>query len=104
MNLQWWQNIRTNIDKKDLARDLAKLRPHERQSLLDSSLTESILVNVSENIDELIEKRMEFEDRRVDRLNLIGGLTGVLTAMENFKVNPDHRTVNILLQVSFTIN
>ena len=101
MNLQWWQNIRTSVDKKELARDLAKLRPDQRHKLLDSNLPDSILVNVDENFDEMIETRLAFEDTKTGRLNMMGGLLGVLGAMENFKVKPDHRAANLLLDVRF---
>lgn len=98
--LEWWQSIRTHIDKKELAKDLAKTSPRLNEFL--TSASNSVLVISDDkdtvDLDEIIKtKNSSPIEGSFSRLAVIGGIDGVLNAMQHFGIRPNYKTFNLLV-------
>jgi pentatricopeptide repeat protein len=102
--LEWWQDIRSNIDQEELKNSIKHLKnPGLRAALMEINPDERILNTVFDEKD--IEKKLndlvlEDLDNSVQRLKLIGGVEGFFDSMDKFKVKPNFKTFNTLIQVN----
>jgi hypothetical protein len=98
--LEWWQSIDRNIDKDDI-----DLKPLKKPDPIDVSnisptktiMRENILIKPLKDLS-LIDLK---NDTAYDRLQLIGSLKGFFKSMNRYKVQPDHKTFMLLIQVKF---
>ncbi len=99
-NLEWWQNIKSNINKNELLEDLLKSAPGKKY-LLESLKFNSLLTKADKHLNEnVIEKVLPQADTPNGRFNLIGGVETVLKSMLFHKIRPDFKSFNMILNVS----
>jgi hypothetical protein len=100
--LEWWQDIKTNIDRDQLKKAVTQLKQPGLKNLFEESNHEEVvLVKVydQKTVEELIERVLSEEtDDALSRLNMLGGLNGVFDALAKFRVKPDHKLFNILVR------
>jgi hypothetical protein len=103
--LEWWQDIKSNVDKSELARAIGNLRqPGLAREIMERQYDEAVLINAHSqlNIESLVQQFVaEADDRPVSRLNLLGGMSGVFDALARFRVKPDFKLFNTMLQVVY---
>lgn len=120
MKLEWWQDIRSNIDQSELKTQLERIKnPELREAIIQNASRSSIDSNYGVLIkkqdqnaieglinDQLSKKSSMFDDRRpgcmdnsANRLKLLGDVSGVLEAVSKFNVQPDCKFFNIMIQV-----
>jgi hypothetical protein len=100
--LEWWQDIKSNIDRDQLKKAVTQLKqPGLKTFLMETNHEEVVLAKVydQKRVNELIERVLsEEEDVPLSRLNILGGLNGVFEALAKFRVKPDHKLFNILVR------
>jgi hypothetical protein len=100
--LEWWQEIKSSIDKSHLMKDLAKFKPELRQALLSKSY-QSFLTVSNINLDEELFRNLSCEeDTPVGRFEILGGLEDFFKAMNFHDVKPDFRTFNQIILVNLS--
>ena len=98
-NLEWWQDIKSNVDVVDLVDDLAKFKP-ELKELITKISYNTLLTHPDKKLNMIIEKMFPEEDTPVGRFRLLGGLSELLQSMKSHDVNPNQITINLILQVN----
>jgi hypothetical protein len=100
--LEWWQDIKSNINKVHLMKDLAKFKPELRQAVLSKSY-ESFLTVSNVNLDEELFRHISSEeDTPLGHFEMLGGVEDFFKAMDFHDVKPDFRTFNQIILVSFS--
>jgi len=98
-DLEWWQDIKSNIDKVHLMKDLAKFKPELRQALLSKSY-ESFLTVSNMNLDEELFRNLSSEeDTPNGHFEILGGLEHFFKALNFHDVKPDFRIFNQIILV-----
>ena len=97
-DLEWWQDIKSNLDKTEIVKSLAEFNPELKKLILTNNY-ESVLTKVDLNVEKDVLAHLDPEDdTNIRRFELIGGLT-IFDAMKYHKVKPDYRTFNMIIQV-----
>jgi pentatricopeptide repeat protein len=97
-DLEWWQDIKSNLDRAELVKSLAEFNPELKKHILTTSY-ESVLTKVDLNVEkDLLAHFVPEQDTGKDRFELIGGLS-IFDAMKYHKVKPDIKTFNMIIQV-----
>ena len=114
--LEWWQDIKTSVDREELARIVTSTRnPDLRNSLSEKSvarpiLTENEQVLVRVLSEEVLKRKFSSQivagkvdknshDTPLARLNALGGVTGIFAALAKHRVKPDFKLFNQLVRV-----
>lgn len=98
-NLEWWQDIKTNVKRSDLLNSLTKHRPEMKEVILSQNY-ESMLTRLNPEIEkEVFEFVTSDQDTPKGHLELLGGIEGVFKSMTNHQVKPDFKIFNIMIQV-----
>lgn len=95
-NLEWWQDVKTNINRVDLLEELAEYRP-ELSSIVAQLKHKSILTHTQQSLMENFEKLEE--DSPVSRFESIGGLANFFRSIKFHNVEPDFKSFNMVLEV-----
>lgn len=98
--LEFWQDIKKNVDKSAMLEKLAEVRP-ELRSVVEAQRFESLLTVADKQLAETLTNVPTELDTRKGHLELLGGVKGVFMAMRNHNVQPDEKTINMMLEVSF---
>lgn len=102
-NLEWWQDIKSNIDKTELMKGLGEFRPDIKNLILTQNF-DSLLTQFRGDLKkEVFEYVTEQMDSPQGRLDILGGLEGVLKSMAFHSVKPDFKTFNLILEVNLSI-
>lgn len=100
-NLEWWQDIKSNVNRENLARAVSKIRPELKEIILARNF-DSILTRELDETDKdsLFEFITQDDDTPSGRLFMCtGGLDGFLTAMRAHSVRPSLKTFQLLARV-----
>lgn len=99
-NLEWWQDIKTNVDKTELLKGLANFKPEIKEVIMAQSY-ESLLTRVNSSIEkEVFDFVTSDQDTPEGHLSMLGSANGVFRSMTSHQVTPDFKTFNIMTQVS----
>lgn len=99
--LEWWQDLKTNVDRDKLLQSVSRIRPELRELILarnfDSLLTRKIDETERENLFSFVTNE---DDTPAGRLYMCtGGIDGLLKAMRAHSVEPSLKTFQILVHV-----
>ncbi len=97
--LEWWQDLDENIDKVDVLMPLAQFKPELKEKIEIRKVT-NLLTNVKQKLDNID----LVNDSPHDRLELVGSVNGVLSAMKYHNTVPDTNTFALLLEVFVFFN
>lgn len=100
--LEWWQDVKTSVDRAKLMRSVARIRPELRELVLarsfDSLLTRC-LVDEQQRRD-LFSFVTDEDDSPAGRLYVCtGGVDGLLKAMRAHAVKPNLKIFQLLVRV-----
>ncbi|CAF0776090.1 unnamed protein product [Brachionus calyciflorus] len=98
--LEWWQDIKSNIDKSELLKGLSDLKPELKELILAQNY-ESLLTQINHNLDkEVFDYITNDLDCPEGHLHMLGGLDGFLKSMIYHRVKPDYKTINSIIQLT----
>ena len=95
--LEWWQDIKTNINRADLLTDLSKHRPELNELAATISYKSFLTSNYPDYEKDLVENVEE--DISINRFNVLGGVNSLIRSMKQHKVDPDFKTFNMMLEM-----
>lgn len=100
-NLEWWQDIRTNVNRDSLLRAVSKIRPELKEAILarnfDSVLTRQLDDSEKQGLFEFVTPE---DDTPMGRLLICtGGVNGLLKAMRVHSVKPKLKIFQLLIRV-----
>lgn len=101
--LEWWQDIKTNLNKKALVKELAKYKIFDKElsSFKDILNYESLLTKSDTKlVKRMLENVKPADDTPMGRFNMVGGIEGFSRSMHYHQVKPHFKTINAMLQVS----
>ena len=99
-NLEWWQDIKSNIDKSELLEGLSSFRPEIKDIILAQNF-DSLLTRFKNSIEkEIFDYVTEQMDSPEGHLEMLGELEGILKSMSYHRVKPDFKTFNLVIQVN----
>lgn len=102
-NLEWWQDIKSNIDKGELLEGLSSFRPEIKNIILAQNF-DSLLTRFRDNTEkEIFDYVTEQMDSPEGHLEMLGGLEGILKSMNYHRIEPDFKTFNLIIQVNYSI-
>lgn len=97
--LEWWQDIKTNVNRVELLESLSEFRPELKEIILSKNY-DSLLTQVNSDIEkEIFDFVTTDDDTPYGRLSIIGDVQGVFKAMKAHHIKPDFKTFNIIIQV-----
>lgn len=98
-NLEWWQDVKSNINAGDLLKDLSIHKPELKELVAEFNF-HSILTKKIPNFEKDLIEKIE-EDSAKSRFKALGGTSGMVRSMKVHKVEPDFKSFNTILQVRF---
>lgn len=102
--LEWWQDIKTNLNKKALVKELSKYKIFDKElsSFKDILNYESLLTKSDTKlVKRMLENVKPADDTPMGRFNMVGGIEGFSRSMHYHQVKPHFKTINAMLQVSW---
>ena len=103
--LEWWQDASKHVDKASVLDELAKVKPDLRAKIdsIKSKRVDSLLTRHGVDVDEAVRAvyKTRHDDNAPTRLRIVGDLDGLFAAMRTHGVQPDIRTFNMLIEVSY---
>ena len=98
-DLEWWQDIKSNVEKTELVKSLAQFNPKLKDIIINTS-HHTVLTSADVNIEkELLGNLLPEDDTAQGRFAILGSVS-ILDSMKSHCVKPDFKTFSLMLELA----